>query len=57
MRYRFLLSLLILACCMSLRAQAQEVMNDTIYNPTILYNGTPKQYEIADIKVSGVKNY
>ena len=57
MRYRFLLSLLILACCMSLRVQAQEVMNDTIYNPTILYNGTPKQYEIADIKVSGVKNY
>lgn len=23
----------------------------------ILYNGTPKKYEIADIKVSGVKNY
>lgn len=25
--------------------------------PVILYNGTPKKYEIADIKVSGVKNY
>ena len=25
--------------------------------PIILYNGTPKKYEIADIKVEGVKNY
>ena len=25
--------------------------------PVILYNGTPKKYEIADIKVEGVKNY
>ena len=58
MRYRFPLILLIMACCLSVsRMEAQEALNDTIYNPTILYNGTPKQYEIADIKVSGVKNY
>ena len=58
MRYRFPLILLIIACCLSVsRMEAQEALNDTIYNPTILYNGTPKQYEIADIKVSGVKNY
>ena len=25
--------------------------------PVILYNGSPKKYEIADIKVTGVKNY
>ena len=58
MRYRFPLILLIMASCLSVsRMEAQEALNDTIYNPTILYNGTPKQYEIADIKVSGVKNY
>ena len=58
MRYRFPLIPLIMACCLSVsRMEAQEALNDTIYNPTILYNGTPKQYEIADIKVSGVKNY
>lgn len=58
MQYRFPLILLIMACCLSVsRMEAQEALNDTIYNPTILYNGTPKQYEIADIKVSGVKNY
>ncbi|MBO7382325.1 MAG: hypothetical protein J6U03_03025, partial [Muribaculaceae bacterium] len=35
---------------------AQE-KNDTIYNPNILYNGIPRKYEIAGIKVTGVDNY
>ena len=58
MRYLFPISLFALACSFSLPAEiyAQE-MNDTIYKPTILYNGTPKKYEIADIQVEGVKNY
>ena len=58
MRYLFPISLFTLACSFCLPAEvfAQEV-NDTIYKPTILYNGTPKQYEIADIQVEGVKNY
>ena len=25
--------------------------------PVILYNGTPKKYEIADIKVTDIENY
>ena len=35
---------------------AQE-KNDTIYNPNILYNGIPRKYEIAGIRVTGVDNY
>ncbi len=30
---------------------------DTVYNPTILYSGIPRTYEIADIKVNGAENY
>ncbi|WP_300727284.1 outer membrane protein assembly factor BamA [uncultured Bacteroides sp.] len=58
MRYCFSLILLALVCSFLKPAQvtAQE-LNDTIYNPTILYNGSPKRYEIADIKVEGIKNY
>ena len=35
-------------------AQDNTTEND---KPVILYNGSPKKYEIADIKVTGVKNY
>lgn len=58
MRHIFSLILFILAVsfCYPVTVHAQE-LNDTIYNPTILYNGTPKKYEIAGIKVEGVKNY
>lgn len=33
------------------------VANDTIYNPNVIFSGMPGKYEIAGIKVSGVKNY
>lgn len=58
MRHVFSLILFILAVsfCYPATGHAQE-LNDTIYNPTILYNGTPKKYEIAGIRVEGVKNY
>ena len=51
--------LLIFACMFSLVANgyAQENTNSTGERPVILYNGTPKKYEIADIKVTGIKNY
>lgn len=42
---------------LSTRAQAQGALNDTIYKPTILYNGTPKKYEIADIKINEIPGY
>lgn len=39
-----------------LRAQAPAA-TDTIYNPTVLFTGLPKTYEIADIVVNGADNY
>ena len=30
---------------------------DTVYNPTLLFTGLPKTYEIADIQVKGADNY
>ena len=39
-----------------LRAQTPAA-TDTIYNPTVLFTGLPKTYEIADIVVNGADNY
>ncbi|HBI58738.1 MAG: outer membrane protein assembly factor BamA [Duncaniella sp.] len=39
-----------------LRAQTPAAA-DTIYNPTVLFTGLPKTYEIADIVVNGADNY
>ena len=36
---------------------AQEETNTDKEKPVILYSGTPKKYEIADIKVHGADNY
>ncbi|MDR2859731.1 MAG: outer membrane protein assembly factor BamA [Mediterranea sp.] len=58
-----LISICIL-CFVPAVSQAQDLNTDTINDnsnsepkPVILYSGTPKKYEIADIKVAGVKNY
>jgi len=34
-----------------------KVVNDTIYNPKIVFTGAPSKYEIAGIRVEGVDNY
>ena len=54
-----LLALLYLAMFTPVAANAQETrtVNDTIYNPKIVFTGTPTQYEIAGIRVEGVDNY
>ena len=58
MRYCFFLILLTLTyICMPMAGHAQETDTAEGEKPIILYNGTPKKYEIADIKVEGVKNY
>ena len=58
MRYCFFLILLTLTyICMPAVGHAQETDTAEGEKPIILYNGTPKKYEIADIKVEGVKNY
>ena len=38
-------------------AQESNTVNDTIYNPKLVFNGSPTKYEIAGIKVTGVDNY
>ncbi len=46
--------LLALALLGSVPAFAQEEVQE---NPVILYSGTPKRYEIADIQVVGIEDY
>ncbi|MCD8293367.1 MAG: hypothetical protein LUC23_06355, partial [Prevotellaceae bacterium] len=64
MQYRifFLMVSLVVLLFGTGRAAAQEVngtdeMQDDTEKPVILYTGTPKKYEIADIKVEGAQNY
>lgn len=59
MHYRisFIFVTFICLCCFTLPGMAQDVNTDESSKPVILYSGTPKKYEIAEIKVEGVKNY
>ena len=43
--------------CFAATGFTQNTNTDEDSKPVILYSGTPKKYEIADIKVEGVKNY
>ncbi len=53
---KFIALVSLLLCCV-LQGNAQEVAADTIYKPAIIYSGTPKKFNIAGIKVEGIKNY
>ena len=60
MRYtKLILVFLAVMAFGSVKMQAQEsyTLNDTIFNPKLVFNGSPTKYEIAGIKVSGVDNY
>ena len=58
MRYCLSVILLALACIFSYSTvNAQENNKTENDQPVILYNGTPKKYEIADIKVTDIENY
>lgn len=54
---KILILLLSAVICMAQQAFSQEIANDTIYNPTVIYNENPKTYEIAGIEVIGADNY
>ncbi len=41
----------------AVNAQETYTVNDTIYNPKIVFTGTPSSYEIAGIRVQGVDSY
>jgi outer membrane protein insertion porin family len=43
--------------CSTVKSVAQTADTDTIYNPTVIFSGMPRTYEIADIKVTGAPNY
>ncbi len=59
MHYRTSSILIALLClfCFAQTSIAQDNNTDESSKPVILYSGTPKKYEIADIKVTGVENY
>ena len=57
MRTRLLLLLTAIVLFGSSRMSAQTTQLDTIYNPPMIFNGMPRTYEIADIKVTGADNY
>jgi len=44
-------------CVLTSAAQDANGTDNDAAKPVILYSGTPKKYEIAEIKVEGVKNY
>lgn len=61
MKYLKHILLAIVAISFSANLNAQDlkpssvtIVNDTIYNPDIIYTPIPKTYEIADIRVSGL---
>lgn len=56
MRYK-LLSLFLMTCCGAVTGASAQERVDTIYNPPVIFNGMPRTYEIADIKVTGAQNY
>ena len=59
MHYRISFILVTFICLFgfALAGRAQDANTDESSKPVILYSGTPKKYEIAYIKVEGVKNY
>ena len=59
MQHRFSIILVILACLLAFQTpgRAQDITTIEDNNPVILYSASPKKYEIAEIKVSGIDNY
>ncbi len=56
MRFKLTLILMAVAITFGSNLKAAE-QNDTIYNPTVIFTGMPKKYEIAGIRVTGLQNY
>lgn len=58
MRYKAILLLVsFLALATGMKAQETRTVNDTIYNPPVVFSGHHPKYEIAGIKVTGADNY
>ena len=57
MRHSLSIIILTLSGILLFQSSAQANNNEDDKKPVILYNSSPKSYEIADIKVTGVDNY
>ena len=58
MRYKsLLLTTAVLAGALTMGAQETHTVNDTIFNPKIVFTSSPSTYELAGITVKGVDNY
>ena len=58
MRFKSFTAICLLSMGFAMGANAQTTApNDTIYSPTVIFNGMPRVYEIADITVTGADNY
>lgn len=59
MRSTFLSALFsLIAFSLPLHPRAQEtIVNDTIYNPNVIFSSMPNTYELAGIEVTGAPNY
>lgn len=54
MRYKILI---LLSLLLSSFTGFSQVSTDTVFNPTVVFNGTPRNYELAGISVTGADNY
>ena len=52
-----LLTTAVLAGALTMGAQETYTVNDTIFNPKIVFTSSPSTYELAGITVKGVDNY
>ena len=57
MRFKIFALLTLAMLAVPRDASAQALPIDTVYNPTVIFSGLPRTYEIADIKVNGADNY
>lgn len=58
MRYQLVTLLLtLIAWTGTALAQETRTVNDTVFNPKIVFNNNPQKYEIAGIKITGADNY
>ena len=57
MRYRLTILTALVVLASSMITMSGQAVNDTIYNPPVIYGSMPKTYEIAGINVEGAPNY
>lgn len=55
-RIAYALLLAVICFTANIPAIAQTIPGDTVYAPEVIYSPIPRQYEIADISVTGVSN-